>query len=60
MLSESLGRVVGGMEIAHRKQNARVERLLQARSNNPLSGDAAVAEIERAIAAHNIARAHVG
>lgn len=59
MLSESLGRVVGGMEIAHRKQNARVERLLQARSNNPLSGDAAVAEIERAVATHNTARAHV-
>ena len=60
MLSESLGRVIGGMEFAHRKQNARVERLLRARSTNPLSRDAAVAEIERAVAAHNTTRAQVG
>jgi hypothetical protein len=57
IMSEQLGRAIGGIGILHRVHRARAERLLRAGSARSLACDDARIEIERAIAAHNDALA---
>lgn len=53
VMSERLGRAVGGLGILHHVNRAKAERLLKAGSARPVECDAARAEIERAIESHN-------
>jgi hypothetical protein len=53
IMSEQLGRSIGRLGIMHRVHRAKAERLLKAGSARPVDCDAARAEIERAVSAHN-------
>jgi hypothetical protein len=56
MMSEQLGRAIGGVGILHQAHRAKAGRLLRAGSARPLECDAACTVIERAVRAHNDAR----